>query len=174
MENFITKLSDEEIGLLGKEIVKNKSLELIKLTRERNGFCTAEYKTTKRYSTPLNIYDKTKVFKLNLDISDFEVNGLINTLITMEKQKTLDRFVSFMVAKFGREYATKCFYYHKEAMDIYYKNNAEFIKKEFAEYPAKLEKELNDLQKSIKINLNHLKYVLNIALINKNEKELSL
>ena len=173
MENYISKLTDEEIEMLGKKIVRNKSLEMSNLTRDKSGYCMVEYKTTKNHTETPSINDKSRIFKLNLNFSDYEVDGIVNSLITLEKEKSMDRFVSLMTKKFGRTYAQKCYYYHKETMEICYKNKLEDLIKNGV-LSQKQEKELVLLKKNIKIYLNHLFYVLNNALIESNEKELSL
>lgn len=148
MNKYITELNNNDVLDLGSALLRHGPVNIL-YNKIENNQLKLEFKTkNKRRDDAL-----VSSFKCSAVLDDFEIKGYVNDVYPIDIDKYYMRYITFMVNKFGTEYAGDFYNYHKakieEIKDIINSNlnkaevSAEMIRKE-AE--GMLKNELKQLQ----------------------------
>ena len=116
MDNYITQLTEGEILSLGK-VLTGKSSTRIKKYEFDNGKLFVEYRVDRNAPKGTSVLERTKIYSVSAEIEDYGFEGLINSYYPLNIERYFERFVGFMIKKFGKEYAQNLYNHHKEIVD---------------------------------------------------------
>lgn len=148
MNKYITVLNNDDVLDLGSALLRHGPVTIL-YNKIENNQLKLEFKTKNKRRVDALVSS----FKCSVVLNDFEIKGRVNDEYPIDIDKYFMRYITFMIDKFGVQYADDFYNYHKakieEIKDIVGNNlnkaevSAEMIRKEAANM---LKNELKQLQ----------------------------
>ena len=112
----VKQLTENDIIDLGKMITGKASTRLKKY-EFNNGCLYAEYRIDQNAPKGKSVLEHSKIFSINAEFNDYGLDGVINSFYPLNSQRYFERFVSYMINRFGKDYAIELYNYHKKSID---------------------------------------------------------
>jgi len=112
----VKKLSENDILDLGKTLT-GKSSTRLKKYEFKNGVLYADYRIDCNAPKGKSILERSKIYVVSAEFNDFGLDGTINSFYPLNKEKYFERFVGYMINRFGKDYAVELYNYHKQSID---------------------------------------------------------
>lgn len=148
MNKYVTELNNDDVLDLGSALLRHGPVTIL-YNKIENNQLKLEFKTKNKRRVDALVSS----FKCSAVLDDFEIKGRVNDVYPIDIDKYFMRYITFMIDKFGVQYAGDFYNYHKakieEIKDITGNNlnkaevSAEMIRKEAANM---LKNELKQLQ----------------------------
>ena len=116
MNEYIAQLSDKDILDLGK-MLTGKSSTRLKKYEFINGTLNSEFRVDKNAPKGTTILEHTKVYSVNAVFNDYGIDGTINSFYPLNSERYFEKFVEYMINRFGKEYAVNLYNHHKKILD---------------------------------------------------------
>lgn len=160
----ITQLSDKDILDLGK-MITGKSSTRLKKYENSDGFINAEFRVDQNAQMQ-NILGKTKIYSVNAQFNDYSIDGTINSFYPLNSERYFEKFVTYMINRFGKDYAIDLYNYHKsiiEEINIFSKKftHTSELAKENPDVASYFSEKAHNMQMDYKKKLAKLKALIN-------------
>lgn len=175
MEQYINKLNDDELTEIGKLISNRVNTTLKNYFFEQDGRCVAEYRISNN-PLKLNKNGQSQIYKLDLTLRDFYVEGLADNVYSIKFEKFLNKYYGYMIKRFGRDYAKDCYLFNRENAKEYVSFLIKSIEQKMSSLTGKeleeCKEQIKELKQDYKIRMARIKFILNSHLISNAKKQL--
>ncbi len=112
----VKQLSENDILDLGKTLT-GKSSTRLKKYELTNGVLYADYRIDCNAPKGKSVLEHSKIYNVLAEFNDYGLDGTINSFYPLNSQKYFERFVAYMINRFGKDYAIELYNYHKQSID---------------------------------------------------------
>jgi len=125
MNEFITELSEKDILDLGKTLT-GKSSTRLKKYEFKDGTLCADFRIDCNAPKGTSVLEHSKIYAVSAEFNDFGMDGTINSFYPLNKERYFERFVIYMINRFGKDYAIKLYNHHKIIIEDIYAFSKDF------------------------------------------------
>lgn len=161
----VKQLSENDILDLGKTLT-GKSSTRLKKYEFKNGVLYADYRIDCNAPKGKSVLEHSKVYSVQAEFNDYGLDGTINSFYPLNSQRYFERFVGYMINRFGKDYAVELYNYHKQSIDEI-KNitksmeMASKVAKDYPDVSIYLREKANNMQVDYGKKLTKLKTLIN-------------
>lgn len=112
----VKQLSENDILDLGKTLT-GKSSTRLKKYELKNGVLYVDYRIDCNVPKGKSALEHSKIYNVLAEFNDYGLDGTINSFYPLNSQKYFERFVTYMINRFGKDYAIELYNYHKQSID---------------------------------------------------------
>ena len=116
MGKYIMQLSENDVLNLGKKLT-GKSSTRVKGYKIDNAKLSVNYRVDCNAPKGTSVLERSKIYSIDAVVGDFGIEGQLNTFYPLNTERYFERFVSYMVGRFGKEYAQELYAYHKSLIE---------------------------------------------------------